>query len=1317
MPEGHVGLTRFLSIPVFDNNEIVAVVGVGNKPEAYDQADIRQLSLLMNSVRAAVRKKKQERQLAESEERFRTTLYSIGDGVITTDAKGYVQMMNKIAERLTGWTQADAQGKLLEEVFPIINEKTRQTVEIPVRRVLREGAVVGLANHTMLIAKDGTERPIADSAAPIRNEQGEIYGVVLVFRDQTDEREAERKLQESEFFFRESQRAATIGSYKLEVSTGIWTSSEVLDRILGIDKDYNRDIDGWEELIYPDDLAMMDHHFKVEVIGQKNPFNKEYRIIRKSDGALRWVHGLGQLIPGPDGRLVSMIGIIQDITERKKAEEEIQNQNNRLNAIINAMPDLIFISDRDGTYLEFFNPKSRGMLYPADKLIGANIRDVFDPETAELHLQKIQECLDKKEPVNYEYTGGKNGETVYFDGRIVPFDENRVLRFVRDITESKKMQEEQFRLLNIIDHSLNEIYVFDSETLKFSYVNQGALKNLGYSPGEMKALTPVDIKPKFDRDTFIKSIEPLISGQKKKLVFETLHQRKDGTTYPVEVHLQLHRHGRKNVFFAVINDITSRKLSEALVRESEEMFRKLAESTPIAICIYQDEKWVYTNPAGEELTGYNLKEYQSMFIWEFVAPEHQEMIKKYARMRMEGSVSGQGYEFRIIRKNGESRWVYLKGSRINYKGRPAGLISVLDMTEKKKIEDELRQSEERFRKAITEAPFPMMLHAENGQVIALSRGWTEISGYRFQDIPTTSEWVQKAYGSKQADVKSEIEQLYSLRHYVEEGRYTITTQSGEQRIWEFGSAPLGVQHDGQRLVISMAKDMTDHIRSSELIQNERMLLRTVIDHLPDPIYVKDSQGRKLLANKADLENIGAASEAEVIGKTDFELFDQQTAQPLWEDDQKVLQEGQSIINREEIFHEGKKTQRWLLTTKVPLRDQQGRIVGLVGIGRDITQQRKARETIQKLSKGIEQNPASIVITDLQGNMEYVNPRFSETTGYSAEEALGQNSRILKSGEMPDELYKNLWDTITRGDVWCGEFLNRKKNGELFWEYETITSIRNDDGKITHYIAIKEDISQRKQMEADLIMAKEKAEESDRLKSAFLANMSHEIRTPLNSIIGFSELLNDEKFDAGQKGEFIGYIIESGNQLLNIISDILDISKIESGEIVIRKTEIPAKKLLEEIRSLHRLKVESKLLQFRVDYPENIQTTTVVADKERLHQIFNNLISNALKFTSKGHIQVGCTQLADRLEFYVRDTGIGIDPKFHAKVFERFRQVETELTRKFGGNGLGLAITKNLVELMGGTIRLESEPGKGSTFYFTVPLAPGQTGNHTDDTRP
>ena len=305
--------------------------------------------------------------------------------------------------------------------------------------------------------------------------------------------------------------------------------------------------------------------------------------------------------------------------------------------------------------------------------------------------------------------------------------------------------------------------------------------------------------------------------------------------------------------------------------------------------------------------------------------------------------------------------------------------------------------------------------------------------------------------------------------------------------------------------------------------------------------------------------------------------------------------------------------------------------------------------------------------------------------------------------MPDELYQDLWQTIKSGNVWRGELHNKMKDGTLFWEWATITSIKNDKGITTNYIAIKEDITERKRMQADLVEAKDKAEESDRLKSAFLANMSHEIRTPLNSIIGFSELLSDRDFDQDQKDEFIQTIIENGNNLLVIISDIMDFSMLESGQMKIRKEVISTRKLLKDLANDFNKKATLKGLEIRIDQSFDNQDVRFESDIYRIRQIFNNLIGNALKFTFEGYIEIGYKILDKFIEFHVRDTGIGIAPENHHAIFERFRQVDTARTRKYGGNGLGLAITKNLVKLLGGNIWVESEPEKFSDFFFTIPV--------------
>jgi PAS domain S-box-containing protein len=295
-----------------------------------------------------------EREHRQMLEEFRATLRGIGDGVIATDAEGRVRHMNPIAEELTGWSEAEAAGHQLKEVFHILNEETRADVENPVDRVLRESRVVGLANHTILIARDGTEKPIADSGAPIHDEDGSLVGVALVFRDRSEERAAERVLQESEAMLKQSQRVAGVGHYNLDVATGLWTCSEMLDEIFGIDEGFTKNVEGWVDLVHPDQRSEMREYLSVHVLKHGKPFNKEYRIIRMNDHAERWLHGLGELDFDSEGKPKMMFGTIQDITEGKQAEAflnealvrtEDEKEKNR--AIIEGIGDGVSIQDTD----------------------------------------------------------------------------------------------------------------------------------------------------------------------------------------------------------------------------------------------------------------------------------------------------------------------------------------------------------------------------------------------------------------------------------------------------------------------------------------------------------------------------------------------------------------------------------------------------------------------------------------------------------------------------------------------------------------------------------------------------------------------------------------------------------------------------------------------------------------------------------------------------------------------------------------------------------------------------------------------------------
>jgi PAS domain S-box-containing protein len=396
-----------------------------------------------------------------------------------------------------------------------------------------------------------------------------------------------------------------------------------------------------------------------------------------------------------------------------------------------------------------------------------------------------------------------------------------------------------------------------------------------------------------------------------------------------------------------------------------------------------------------------------------------------------------------------------------------------------------------------------------------------------------------------------------------------------------------------------------------------------------------------------------------------------------------------------------------------LMDQIGAQIG------SILERKIAEEDLKKLSMAIEQSHASVVITNTEGIIEYTNKKFSEVSGYSIDEILGKKSSLLKSGIHNSRFYKELWDTIKSGQIWQGEICNRKKSGLFYWEQVNISPIKNPNGDISHFVAVKDDITDKKRAEEELHLAKEAAELASRAKSEFLANMSHEIRTPMNSILGFAELMNTKVSDEQQRS-YLESIKSSGKSLMTLINDVLDLSKIEAGRMVIHTELVDPFLLFKDIEYLFSLKAKEKGLDFSIDLDGSLPIGFEV-DEVRLRQIMINLLGNAIKFTDKGYVK-GHVQCINKnvqqdnnfvdLKIEVRDSGIGINKEFKDVMFKPFTQQDGQSTKKYGGTGLGLTITKRLVEFLNGTISLESEPGKGSCF--TVVLKNIRTSNQKVD---
>jgi PAS domain S-box-containing protein len=381
--------------------------------------------------------------------------------------------------------------------------------------------------------------------------------------------------------------------------------------------------------------------------------------------------------------------------------------------------------------------------------------------------------------------------------------------------------------------------------------------------------------------------------------------------------------------------------------------------------------------------------------------------------------------------------------------------------------------------------------------------------------------------------------------------------------------------------------------------------------------------------------------------------------------------------------------------------------GILSVSNDITEKKHSQERMLTLSRALESIGECVSITDHNNKIIFVNNAFCKTYGYNQEEIIGKNISILRSfkkeGIRVDEL---LSKTIHGG--WNGELINIRKDGSEFPIELSTSPIKDEKGNPIALIGIAVDITERKKIHQELISAKEKAEESDKLKSAFLANMSHELRTPLNAVIGFSGLM----IESGSDNETISnskIILNSGMHLLGLVEDILDISMIETGQLRIKYEKAGIYSILNEVKNIilgEKLKENKTGIEIILKIDPEFSDPHIFTDSRRLKQVLINLLKNSLKFTDEGQIEFGFVEIEriDKkyLRFYVKDTGIGIDQKNHNSIFEIFRQVDDTPTRIYGGTGIGLSIAKKTIELLGGEIWVDSEIGKGSVFYFTIP---------------
>jgi PAS domain S-box-containing protein len=1322
------GVQSMLAMPILDKNSCVGFVGLDSvkKKHRYSENEFNLLKIFTGILANVYHRLQSERQLKERVKEF-NTIYEVTRLTIAEGLKEQ-EILKKVAEIIPGgfYEPSETSAKISYEGNEFISSHFSESDHLISEKIFINGKEAGKLEVFIPLHKEFLEEKFT-LIQTIANVLGQHF--------------------ESKKNLLESQRNERQLKNLLNSQTSYVLRTDLLGNHTYWNEKFAEEF-GW--LYGPEGL---DHGNALQSICEYH-HGKTFDVVQKCVEFPGRIFPVELDKPSREGIIITtlweFVALLDDrgipseiqcmginISDRKKAVDQLIASENRLRGLLESQTNYVIRTDLQGRHT-FWNKKFEedfGYIYPTKGLAESDSLTSICEYDQDKAREAVEKCIvEPGKIVQVELDkptrSGKIMTTLWdfvclSDSAGVPFEMQCVGIDITDRKETEqklKDSEEKYRVL--FEESPDGYLIIKDG--KFIDCNKAAMNLLGRTKEEVVGMAPYEISPEIQPDGRVskEAAYDLLQKTEKEghAYFEWVHCRKDGSEFLAEITLSKILFNGEEVFFTSWKNITEKRATEIALINSEERFRQIAEHTGSVIWEL-DEKGLYSyiGPLAKRVYGYEPSEIVGKkYFWELFPKKQQEELKAIGLQYLEQGQELYDWENPIERKDGKTIWVSSFGSAIRRKdGKITGYRGAdYDITARKTAEQELRK----FRIISDKASYG-----------------TVITEYGTRKITYCNDTFAKMHGYEVDElIGKEIFCLHTpeqLEYYLEQ-IYPDYVKNKEYALKEFGrkrkdgstfpglvTAKLFFDEEGSPIFnAATVVDITQEKIIEEQIREQNIRFKAIIDAIPDLLYIMDVEGNYLEYFSSKLENnIGDFSY--LVGGNLFDFFPAEHSKIHIDQIHKALRENKITTYEYEGMrgYEG----RFFESRIVPMTDSK-----VLRFVREITQRIKNESEIKKLTLAIEQSPVAIIITDLEGKLDYMSPAFLTMTGYSHEELYQNPIGMIKSGLTDAEIYTSLWQTIKSGKNFQTEWRNRRKSGEIFWENISITPILDQDGKIKNFLAVKQDITERKNYEEEIIqlnqnleqrilertkelensnleleLARNEADTANQAKSEFLSRMSHELRTPMNSILGFAQLLEFTELTEKQHKN-LEYILKSGNHLLQLINEVLDIAKIEAGKVSVSLEPIELIGVIREVADSVMPFADGKSIVVHLP-SDHLKKIYVLADLQRLKQILINLLNNAIKYNRKGgEVWITTEPIQDKNErrfirISIIDNGVGISEENLPKLFKPFERVGGEV-ETIEGTGLGLSVVEKLAQLMRGKVGVESKVGEGSKFWIELP---------------